>query len=114
MKWNHALDKILRDYRVSAKWLSAQTGISETMISQFRKGRKDTTTTTLDRLLKPLPFEAKQQFFSLVLGGHLPPAQCPTVEELIADLPREKKKKLAIILVEAIAKEPSEEPSLAL
>lgn len=110
--WNQSLDKVLRDFGVSAKWLSKQTGISETMISQFRKGHRDTTTNTLNKLLQPLPFEAKEKFFCLVLGGHLPPAQCPTVEELIKDLPRERKKKLAIILVEAIAKEPSEKPSL--
>ena len=111
MKWNHALDKTLRDYGVSAKWLSTETGISETMISQFRKGRKDTTTDTLDRLLEPLPFDAKQMFFSLVLGRHLPSAQCPTLEDQLRDLSKKKKKETIMNLVEAIAKDSSDEPS---
>ncbi|NEP12015.1 MAG: helix-turn-helix domain-containing protein [Symploca sp. SIO1A3] len=112
MKWGNAFNKILRDYGVSAKWLSEKTGLSQQAISAFRKGKSSMTTDNLDMLLSELPFEAKSTFFALVLGGHLPPAQCPTIEELAEDLPREKKKKLAIILVEAIAKESSQERSL--
>ena len=111
--WNHALDKILRDYGVSGKWLSKQTGISETMISQFRTGRRDTTTNTLNKLLQPLPFEAKEEFFSLLLGQQLPPAKLPALEDQLQNLSKEDKKKMIMSLVEAItAEEPSEKRSL--
>ena len=93
MKWNHSLDKVIRDYGISAKWLSAESGISEVMISQFRKGHKDATTKTLSALLKPLPFEAQARFHSLILGESLPPAATPTVEEQIQRLDRETQKK---------------------
>ena len=113
MKWNHALDKTLRMYGISAKWLSSESKVSENMISQFRKGRKDATTETLDKLLQPLPFEAKEEFFSLVLGQQLPPAKLPALEDQLQNLSREDKKKMIMSLVEAIAtEEPSEKRSL--
>lgn len=108
MHWNEAFDQTLKDFKISAKWLSKQTGISETFISQFRKGHKDATTNVLGRLLKPLSREAKEQFFAFVLGTSLPEPESPPIEWLLESLPKEQKKKLAIQLIESIAKEPEQ------
>ena len=106
MEWNEAFDQTLKDFKISAKWLSQETGVSETFISQFRKGHKDTTTTVLGRLLQPLSREAKERFFAFVLGTSLPSPESPPIERLLESLPKEQKKKLAIQLIESIAKEP--------
>jgi hypothetical protein len=104
MKWNEAFNQTLKDYGISAKWLSQESGISEVFISQFRKGRKDATTGVLAQLLEPLPIEAKKRFFALLLGSLPQPEYL--LEEVLESLPKEKKKKLAIQLVESIAREP--------
>ncbi|HBL14348.1 MAG TPA: hypothetical protein DD379_23765 [Cyanobacteria bacterium UBA11162] len=104
MKWNEAFNQTLKDFGISAKWLSQESGISEVFISQFRKGRKDATTGVLAQLLEPLPLDAKKQFFGLLLGTIPQPEYL--FEEVLESLPKEKKKKLAIQLVESIAREP--------
>lgn len=98
--WNLAFDKVLREFGISAKWLSCESGVSEYMISQFRKGHKDATTGTLSKLLICLPQDAQFKFFSLILGATL---QLPPIEEQIENLSKESKKKLVMSLVEQIA-----------
>lgn len=63
-----AFDRTLSQFGISAKWLGAESGVSEVMISRFRNG-KQVQTDTLDKLLDALPEEPKQYFFSLVLGS---------------------------------------------
>ncbi len=101
--WNKAFDKVLREFSLSAKWLSQVSGVSEHTISQFRKGHKDATTATLSRLLAPLPEEARERFFSLVQGTPALPAEPPSILKQAKKLPREARKKLIIELVELTA-----------
>lgn len=101
--WNSAFDEVIREFGISAKWLSNESGISEYMISQFRKGHKDATTGTLNKLLAPLPQEARERFFALLLGADLPPAQLPPIEKQIENLSKESKKRLVMSLVEFLA-----------
>jgi len=85
MDWNKAFDKTLRTYGVSAKWLSEQTGLSQQTISYFRKGRQPMTTENLGKLLMKLSTEAREYYFSLVLGASVP-KRSPSFEEEIEEL----------------------------
>jgi hypothetical protein len=113
--WNQAFDQVLREFDVQAKWLSQVSGVSEYTISQFRKSRKDATTGTLRRLLAPLPEEAREKFFSLLLGASLSPASLPTFEEQleklskeqIEELSKESKKKLVMAIFDSLDYESS-------
>ncbi len=108
--WNSVFDKVLREFGISAKWLSHESGVSEYMISQFRKGHKDATTGTLRKLLAPLPQEARERFHSLVLGMELLTTQPASLQEQLVlgkKLRREDRKKLIIELVESLAGEPA-------
>lgn len=71
MDWNQAFDQTLKTYGVSAKWLSERTGLSQQTISYFRKGRQPMTTENLDKLLMELPADAREYYFSLVLGAEV-------------------------------------------
>lgn len=82
MDWSQAFDQTLHDYGVSAKWLARESGISEVAISRFRRGKQAITTDTLNALLKPLSIEARDYFFSKLLGSEVTPAD-PEIEILI-------------------------------
>jgi hypothetical protein len=62
-----SFDKTLNKFGISAAWLSRESGVSQQVISRFRNG-KELQTDTLEKLLKPLPLEVKQYFFSQLLG----------------------------------------------
>lgn len=68
MNFNQAFDSTLKDFRVSAKRLAEQSGVSPQSISEFRREKKSIQTDSLERLLEFLPIEAKVHFFSLLLG----------------------------------------------
>lgn len=59
MNFSQALDRTLEKYGISAKWLSEQTGVSQQMISGFRRGQQRIYSDSLERLLAGLPSEAK-------------------------------------------------------
>ncbi len=72
MKFSEAIDRTLDTYSISAKWLSEQSGVSQQMISQFRKGKQRVYSDSLEVIITALPFDAKQYLFSLLLGEQLP------------------------------------------
>lgn len=72
MKFSEAIDRTLDTYSISAKWLSEQSGVSQQMISQFRKGKQRVYSDSLEAIITALPFDAKQYLFSLLLGEQLP------------------------------------------
>lgn len=82
MDWNQAFDQTLNTYGVSAKWLSRKSGVSEVVISRFRRGKQAVNTDTLNALLKPLPTEAKDYFFSKLRGSEVI-LTAPEIESLI-------------------------------
>ncbi len=63
-----SFDKTLKDFGINASWLSRESGVNAQMISRFRNG-KEVQTDTLEKLMEPLPSEAKQYFCSLLLGS---------------------------------------------
>ncbi|NET57578.1 MAG: hypothetical protein F6K47_15865 [Symploca sp. SIO2E6] len=110
MDWGKAFDKTLREYKISARWLSEQISqrgksFSQQSISTFRNSKGPVTTDSLSLLLGELPIDAVLYFFSLVIGESFS-TQAPEVEELAMLLPKERKRKLAIALVNAVAREP--------
>ena len=73
MELSKAFDKTLKDFELSARWLSENSGVSEKMISQFRNSRQRIYSDTLEKLLVALPLEARLRFLSLVLGVEITP-----------------------------------------
>ncbi len=65
-----SFDKTLKKFGINASWLSKVSGVNAQMISRFRNG-KEVQTDTLEKLMEPLPSEAKQYFCSLLLGSSL-------------------------------------------
>jgi DNA-binding Xre family transcriptional regulator len=64
-------DKTLNKYGISVNWLSEASGVNAQMISRFRNGRNEIRTDTLEKLIEPLPTEAKEYFFSLLMGSRM-------------------------------------------
>jgi transcriptional regulator with XRE-family HTH domain len=73
LELSKAFDKTLKDFEISARSLSEQSGVGEKMISQFRNSRQRIYSDTLEKLLEALPFEVKLRFFSLLLGEEITP-----------------------------------------
>ena len=107
MNWHIAFDRTLKEFGISAKWLSQKTGISQQSISKFRNGHCPMNTDNLQALLSQLPFEAKERFFTLLLGASLPSQYIPPIEDQIQRLSKEKKKKIVIGIVESLVGESS-------
>ncbi len=114
MDWNTAFDQTLKEFGLSAKWLSERSNLSQQSISKFRNGHCPMTTDNLNALLMELPFEARERFLSLVLGKPVSQSENPTIEEQTYEivkqgkkLPREIRKKVIIELVESLAREPA-------
>ncbi len=105
MNWNQAFDITLKEFGISAKLLSEQSGISQQSISKFRNGRCPMTTDNLNSLLLELPFEARKRFFSLLVGASLSPINL-TIEEQVKNLSKDSKKNLVMIIVESLVNEP--------
>jgi DNA-binding Xre family transcriptional regulator len=70
MDISKAFNQTLERFCISGKWLAAQSGVSEVMISRLRNG-KQVQTDTLGRLLDGLPNEPRQYFCSLLSGENL-------------------------------------------
>lgn len=73
LELSKAFDKTLKDFELSARWLSESSGVSEKMISQFRNSRQRIYSDTLEKLLEALPSEAKLRFLGLVIGVEITP-----------------------------------------
>ena len=57
-----AFDQTMVKFGLRAKDIADRSGVSETAISRFRKGKQDIKASSLGRLLDALPDEAKQYF----------------------------------------------------
>lgn len=68
LKLSKAFDQTLKDFGITAKWLSEQSGVSEKLISLFRNDRQRVYSDSLEKLLEALPAEARRYFFELVCG----------------------------------------------
>lgn len=68
MNFAQALDATLDEYGISGKWLSEKSGVSQQMISGFRKGNQRVYSDSLEKIVATLPIEAKQFFFNRLAG----------------------------------------------
>lgn len=59
MNFSQALDKTLDKFGISAKWLSQKTGVSQQMISGFRRGNQRIYSDSLEKIIAGLPTDAK-------------------------------------------------------
>ncbi len=59
MNFSQALDKTLDEFDISAKWLSEKTGVSQQMISGFRRGNQRIYSDSLEKILAGLPTDAR-------------------------------------------------------
>jgi transcriptional regulator with XRE-family HTH domain len=59
MNFSQALDKTLDEFGITAKWLSEKTGVSQQMISGFRRGNQRIYSDSLEKILAGLPIDAK-------------------------------------------------------
>lgn len=80
-----AFDRTLDKFGISNAWLSRESGVNHQMISRFRNSKGQVQTDTLERLLSPLPREAKNYLFSQLLGCSLAPDLGLLVESLSSD-----------------------------
>ncbi|MGE5658464.1 MAG: hypothetical protein ACM37W_17825 [Actinomycetota bacterium] len=85
MKFCEAIDKTLDAYGISAKWLSEKSGVSQQMISQYRKGKQRVYSDSLEAMITALPEEPRRHLFSLILGSRISPLSVMDEIEL-ADL----------------------------
>jgi len=61
-------DEMLNRFNLSAKAISSATGVSEVMISRFRRGKVDLGAAKLIALLATVPDEAKEWYLAQLLG----------------------------------------------
>lgn len=66
MNFAQALDQTLEEFGISGKWLSERSGVSQQMISGFRKGNQRVYSDSLEKIIATLPSDARQHFFGLL------------------------------------------------
>lgn len=84
MNLSKAFDKTLNHFGISGKWLSEQSGVSQQMISGFRRNQQRIYSDSMERLIRALPREAQQYFFESLLGMSLV-AQTPDLEQVVEE-----------------------------
>lgn len=60
MRTYEAFDLTVKQFNLKAKELAAQSGVSESSISRYRKGEQSLSTDALDNLMAALPHQARQ------------------------------------------------------
>lgn len=64
MKFSVALDRTLKEFGISAKWLAQRAGVSQQMISDFRHGNQRVYNDSLEKILAALPSDARKYLFA--------------------------------------------------
>ena len=70
MKFSEALNQTLKEYGISANWLSEKSGVSIQMISNYRRGKQRVYSDSLEAMIEALPAEMQRHLFSLVSGSN--------------------------------------------
>jgi hypothetical protein len=71
MKFYEALNQTLEECGVSARWLSEKSGVSEQMVSNYRRGKQRVYSDSLEAMIAALPKETQRYLFGLVSGSNL-------------------------------------------
>lgn len=69
MKFSDAFDDTIRHFQITAKELSARSGVAESSISRFRRGEREIQSDSLERLIAALPQDAQQYLFCQIFVG---------------------------------------------
>ncbi len=67
--YQQLFDEMFDKFNLSAKVVAKQAGVSEVLISRFRKGKADLGTGKFLALLKAVPIEAREWYLSQLLGA---------------------------------------------
>jgi predicted transcriptional regulator len=62
MRFHQAFDETLKECGISAKWLAQQANLTQTTISEFRRGKTSLGVENFEKLLFALPKEVQQHF----------------------------------------------------
>ncbi|BAZ18853.1 hypothetical protein NIES4071_107380 (plasmid) [Calothrix sp. NIES-4071] len=95
-------DEMLTRFDISAKDLACVVGISEVMLSRFRRGKADIGTSKFLTMLGAVPEEAKNWYLSQLLGGTKP--KTTTLRTWIESAPIEERAEALRVLAEIVAK----------
>jgi transcriptional regulator with XRE-family HTH domain len=101
MNFAQALDCTLEEHGITAKWLSERSGVSQQMISGFRKGNQRVYSDSLEKIVATLPIEAKHYFFTQLAGSNQLIGSSPSPTAIVKQM---NKTQLAELLV-AVADE---------
>jgi transcriptional regulator with XRE-family HTH domain len=71
MNFSAAFDETISHFKLKAKDIASVSGLTESAISKFRRGEQDLKASSLERLIKALPQEAKQYLFLKILVGEM-------------------------------------------
>jgi transcriptional regulator with XRE-family HTH domain len=97
MNFAQALDQTLEEFGISGKWLSERSGVSQQMISGFRKGNQRVYSDSLEKIIATLPSDARQHFFGL-LGNRGTEQTSSSLVDLTSVVERLDKRQLAGLL----------------
>jgi transcriptional regulator with XRE-family HTH domain len=95
-------DEMLTRFNISAKDLACAAGISEVMLSRFRRGKADLGTSKFLAVINLVPEEAKNWYLSQLLGGAKP--KTTTLRTWIESAPIEERAEALRVLAELIAR----------
>ncbi len=82
MNFSKALDQTLKHFGITGKSISAESGVSQQMISNFRRGQQRIYTDSLEKILSALPVEAQKYFYQLLVGQILQPCSPSVLDSL--------------------------------
>ncbi|RUS93789.1 hypothetical protein DSM106972_095480 [Dulcicalothrix desertica PCC 7102] len=95
-------DEMMTRFNISGKELAMAIGISEGMLSRFRRGKADIGTSKFLSILGAVPEEAKNWYLSRLLGGTKP--KTTNFRTWIESAPIEEKAEALRVLAEVVAK----------
>ena len=105
-----ALKKVKERRRITGKELHRATGVAESNLSDFFKGKINVGITTLDKIVDGMEkvSPGARQEYARELAGIIHSEKIETIgiEQQINNLPKELKKQLIMAIVESIARDP--------
>lgn len=71
MRFSSAIDQTIDKFGLSAKAIAAAAEMTPAALSEYRNGRREVKTSTLESILSALPQEARQYLFLHCLVGQM-------------------------------------------
>ena len=102
MNFAQALDRTLDEYGISGKWLSERSGVSQQMISGFRKGNQRVYSDSLEKIVATLPIEAKHYFFTQLAGSNQLVGTSPSPTAIVKQMNQTQLAELLVAVADEI------------